>query len=197
MPFTLLPDGVDRDVLVKEFVLPVIGVPSDQVIDILPANQFQRDCMNSTTEPFGLQYAYMDIQPHISWEKLVSSCRKAVQSFEGMRSQFVKNGNDYYQVTLRDAPLLVEEISTTEQMTKFCNEYCLNDPRKAVIGDITTKLTLVHIGRSRRRVIMRISHAQYDGWCTEQVFRALEATYNDEDLLPTPPFSQLLHHRSL
>lgn len=42
---------------------------------------------------------------------------------------------------------------------------------------------------SRHRIIMRISHAQYDGVCLPAIMTALQAAYNGSIIPPSPPFA--------
>lgn len=198
-PYSLIPDGVDLAVLVNDSLLPVLAIAPSEIIDILPANQFQADCMVSTKERFGLQYAYLDLSPTTSWPKLVSAVRTAIQSFECLRSRFILHNHTYYQIILATPSLTIREITiaNTQDLTTFSNTFCLSNAHHASLSDPFTELTLATSADGRRRVIFRLSHAQHDGWCVEHIFRALETAYSGGLVAPTPPFSAVLHHRSV
>ncbi|EED19142.1 nonribosomal peptide synthase, putative [Talaromyces stipitatus ATCC 10500] len=194
-PYSLVPDITDVKSFIKNCVEPSLGVEADQVEDIIPTNGFQIDYMNDKNEPLGLQYCYLDIGPDVSWPKLKDACRAVVQAFECLRARFVYHQGKYYQVILQDAPLLTEEIFTTEQVTTFSNRYCPADGQRATVNDIFTKLTLVDTGANRRRVILRMSHMQYDGWCTIHIFRAIATLFNGGQLSKTLKWTELLQYR--
>ncbi|CRG87886.1 Nonribosomal peptide synthetase 8 [Talaromyces islandicus] len=194
-PYSLARDIQDIRSFIHTHVAPVLKIDPSEVEDILPANGFQVDYMHSQEEPLGLQYAYIDIGTEISWTQLIVACRTVVQTFQSLRARFVHHQGKYYQIILRDAPLAVEEVTTTEQITTFSTQFCPADGRLAHVSDIFTKMTLVHTGSDRRRVILRLSHMQNDGWCTVRILRSLATAFNDGIVDKTPDWTSLLHYR--
>ncbi len=194
-PYSLATEILDPEAFIQNIVAPHLGISADQVEDILPANGFQVDYMNNAEEPLGLQYAYLDISPRISWSKLVEACRRVFQSFQGLRARFLYHNGKYYQVILRDAPIVTEELVSNQQMTTFSNSFCAGDCRKAKLSDVYTKLSLVDTGSSPRRVILRLSHMQNDGWCTIRILKSIASAYNDERFEKTPDWTRLLCYR--
>ncbi|KUI70375.1 Nonribosomal peptide synthetase 8 [Cytospora mali] len=196
-PWSLVSGTIpDIRAFIRDCVEPALGIPGYQVQDILPTNGFQVDYMHNAEEPLGLQYAYLDIGPRVRWGRLVEACRSVVQSFQCLRARFVCHQGRYYQIILRDAPLLTEEIVSDEQATTFCNRFCPADSRSANVSDVLTKLTLVKLPQEgRRRVILRMSHMQNDGWCTVRILRTLELVFNGDPVLQTPDWTSLLQHR--
>lgn len=194
-PFSLATRIQDPEAFIKEFVSPSLCVHADQIEDILPANGFQVDYMKNEEEPLGLQYAYLDISPEISWPKLVDTFRATVQAFQCLRARFVFHKGNYYQIILRDGPLLVEELKANEQVTAFCNRFCAQDCRQAAVTDILTKISLVNRGQGLRRVILRMSHMQNDGWCTIQILKAMANAYNGDQIPKTSDWTRLQCYR--
>ena len=70
-PYSLVAGLSDPEAFVQECVKPSLGVDTDEIEDILPVNGFQADYTHNEEEPWGLQYAYLDISPKVSWPKLV------------------------------------------------------------------------------------------------------------------------------
>ncbi|KAL6904507.1 hypothetical protein GGI43DRAFT_397353 [Trichoderma evansii] len=194
-PFCLLPNSLDVP-SITHHVESVLGIAVGDVTDILPANGFQMDYIHSSEEPLGLQYAHLDVSHRISWAKFIIAMRTVIQTFECLRARFIEYQGKFYQAILREAPLVTEEITTTEQITSFSRTFCAKDCRQAHINDCYTKLTLVHSGKGTRRIIIRLSHMQNDGWCQEQIFNAIATAYNGVTLPNTPAFSSLLHNRT-
>ena len=194
-PCCLVTDIPDLDAFIKNFVAPTLKVDVDQIEDILPANGFQVEYMRNEEEPLGLQYAYLDISSKISWPKLVEATRAVAQSFQCLRARFVYKDGNYYQAVTRDAPLTMEEISTKEQMTTFCNRFCSVDCRQAEVSDVFTKLSLVDAAYGKRRVILRMSHLQNDGWSQIRILHSIAIVYNDGLIEKTPDWTLLLLYR--
>ncbi|MCJ1312550.1 hypothetical protein MMC25_006224 [Agyrium rufum] len=194
-PYSLVKDSLDLEALIEDCVKPSLNVQADQIEDIIPANGFQVDYMNSKEEPLGLQYAYLDISSKVSWPKLVDACRAVVQTFQCLRARFVHHEGKYYQVILRDAPLLTEELVSDEQLTTFSNQFCGRDCRQAVLTDIYTKLSLVDRGCSKRRVILRMSHMQNDGWSQIRILKAIASVFSGDTLEKTTDWTHLLSYR--
>jgi hypothetical protein len=151
--------------------------------------------MHNEEEPLGLQYAYLDISRDISWPKLVDTCRAVVQSYQCLRARFTYHNGKYYQIILRDAPLLVEELVSDSQMTTFSNQFCARDCRDASVSDIFTKLSLVDAGGPQRRAILRMSHMQNDGWCTIRILHTIARVYNGGTIGHVPDWTRLLSYR--
>ncbi|MCJ1350610.1 MAG: hypothetical protein MMC33_000591 [Icmadophila ericetorum] len=194
-PYSFVTEISDPEAFIKECVESPLKIHADQIEDILPANGFQVDYMKNEEEPLGLQYAYLDISPEVSWPKLVDACRAVVQSFQCLRARFVYHKGKYYQVILRDAPLLIEELVSNDQVTTFSNWFCANDCRQAAVSDIYTKLSLVDTGCSLRRVILRMSHMQNDGWCTVLILKTIASVFNGGKVEETADWTRLLCYR--
>ena len=190
-PYSLVAGLSDPEAFVQECVKLSLGVDTDQIEDILPVDGFQADYTHNEEEPWGLQYAYLDISPKVSWPQLVDACRATVSSFQCLRARFLCHNGKYYQVILRDAPLLVEEHVSYDEMTAFSNEFCAHDCRQATVSDIFFKVSLVETGCDQRRVILRISHMQNDGWCTGRIFRTIANVYNGEKMEQTTDWTRL------
>ncbi|KAH8691335.1 putative nonribosomal peptide synthase [Talaromyces proteolyticus] len=194
-PYSLLTGDIDIKEFTSTYIAPVLNVDSTEIEDILPANGFQVDYMHNEEEPLGLQYAYLDIGPEVSWPKLVEACRTVVQAYQCLRARFVYHQGKYYQIILRDAPLLTEEIVSSEYITPFSNQFCPRDGRQAQINDIFTKMTLVNTENGQRRAILRMSHMQNDGWCTVRILKEVANVFNGGEVAKTPNWTNLLHYR--
>jgi hypothetical protein len=49
-------------------------------------------------------------------------------------------------------------------------------------------------GPSTARIVLRVSHALYDGLSFEHIIRSLHALYNDKQLPSPPKFAQYIQH---
>jgi amino acid adenylation domain-containing protein len=193
-PYSLVPEIKDIYALTREYIASILSIVPDEVEDILPANGFQVDYIVNSEEPLGLQYAYIDISHEVSWPELINAFRTVIQEFQCLRARFYCQESRYYQVVLKEAPLIVEEVQSTDQMTTFFNRFCADDCRQAKLTDIFSKITLVSDG-NRRRVILRLSHMQNDGWCTIRIFKNLANVFNGLEVENTVKWTELLDYR--
>jgi len=188
-PYSLVSEVTNVELFIQDIVQPSLNIPLEDIEDILPANGFQVDYIHNKEEPLGLQYAYLDIGQEISWTKFVEACTTVAQTFQCFRSRFVQHEGKYYQTILQNAPILVEDLGSTDQLTTSFNKFWANDRRQAVLTDIYTKLSLMSTSSGQRRAILRLSHLQNDGWCTTQIFDALASAYNDEKIFSGPDWT--------
>ncbi|EED20596.1 nonribosomal peptide synthase, putative [Talaromyces stipitatus ATCC 10500] len=193
-PYSLITGISDIEEFIASYVTPSLGVNVDQIDDIVPANGFQVDYIHNQEEPLGLQYAYIDIGENVSWFRLVEACQTVVQNFQCMRARFLHHQGKYYQVILRDAPLTTEAVESSDQITTFCNQFCPADARNAQLSDTYTKLILVKT-RDKRRVLLRVSHNQMDGWCLERILKEIANVFNGGEMEKTPEWTSLLQYR--
>ncbi|CRG85572.1 nonribosomal peptide synthase, putative [Talaromyces islandicus] len=196
-PYSLVPEISDIDAFTANHIVPSLNIEANQVEDILPANGFQVDYIHNKEEPLGLRYAYLDIGPDVQWQRLIQACRTMLQGYECFRARFILYKGRYYQIILRDAPFIIEEISATQQIAIFSQQLCRADLHAASLSDVFSKMTLVNVGINRRRVILRLSHMQHDGWCTTQLLNAVAAAFNSLEIEKTPKWTSVLHYRHL
>jgi amino acid adenylation domain-containing protein len=193
-PYSLLFGIPDIAAFTEKFIMPTLSISLSEIEDIFPANGFQVDYIVNSEEPLGLQYAYIDIAPEISWPELVNAFRTVIQTFQCLRARFYCHEGSYYQIVLKEAPLIVEEIESRGQITTFFNQFCAEDCRQVKLTDIFSKITLVSDG-DRRRVILRLSHMQNDGWCTIRIFRNMANVFNGLEVENTVKWTDLLNYR--
>lgn len=193
-PYSLVPEIKNIGAFTSELIAPTLGIALDEVEDILPANGFQVDYIVNSEEPLGLQYAYIDIAPDVSWPELVNAFRTVIQEFQCLRGRFYCQEGRYYQIILKEAPLSVEEVKSTGQITTYFNQFCADDCRQAGLTDIFSKITLVSDGHLRR-AILRLSHMQNDGWCTIRIFNNIANVFNGLEVENTVKWTDLLNYR--
>ncbi len=189
-------DCKDVDTFIRNEIEPNTTFKRPCITDIFPVTGFQADCMNNRFQPLALQYAYLDLEPDVDVQQLFKACRSILYSFETFRTVFVKYRDSFLQVVLRDPPLQTLICETEDDVGSFSTAYCLKDQTETMrLGQLFTRFTLV-IGLNRqRRMILKFSHAQYDGFCVPQIFSALQTAYQGNPIPFNPPFSSFVHHR--
>lgn len=131
--------------------------------------------------------------------RLQASLMAAVAKFATLRSVFIQHRAQIYQVVLHARPeLSIPVLRTEKRIDDFIEELQDSDmghpPR---LGDPPAQFALVEHRYpdgvpSQTSVVVRLSHAQYDGACTPLIFDYIEKTYAGQpaDADEEPPLTQ-------
>lgn len=195
-PFVML-DCEDIDAFIRNEIEPKTKLKRSDITDIFPVTGFQADCMNQRFQPLALQYAYLDLEPDVDVQRLFAACKSILYSFETFRTVFVKYRDSFLQVVLRDPPLQTLICESKDDVRSFSTAYCRKDQAETTVplGQLFTRFILVIGSNQQRRMILKFSHAQYDGFCVPQIFSALQTAYQGNPIPFNTPFSSFVHHR--
>ncbi|KAJ5341962.1 hypothetical protein N7541_011086 [Penicillium brevicompactum] len=136
----------------------------------------------------------------IDESRLSNACRALVRAHSVLRAAFVEYGKTLFHMTLEedfDLPLRV--MTTTEQpLEAFCQSLCQSDQATvSVFASIPTCFTLVsEPNRARHRLVLRLSHAQYDATSIDILARDLEALYNGQQSIAPSSFDSYFQQRT-
>lgn len=194
-PFEML-DCEDVDTFIRNDIEPRTKLKRSDITDIFPVTGFQADCMNNRFQPLALQYAYLDLGPDVDVQQLFQACKSILYSFETFRTVFVEYRDSFLQVVLRDPPLQTLICQSEDDVRSFSTAYCLKDQAETMfLGQLFTRFILVIGPNRQRRMIVKFSHAQYDGFCVHQIFSAIQTAYEGNQIPFNLPFSSFVHHR--
>ena len=190
-PFSLL------DPEIKEGVIYASGSQLKyDIADIYPVTSFQKSVIHMSLQwqTQSLNYIYLDLGTNIDIEKLKDSCSQVVEVFSALRSVFVSYQEKYFQVVLEDITipfqtLDVEGISDSQQI---CERQLSNGFQ---FGRLLTNFMLVRSKSQEHRLIIRLSHTQYDGMSLPVLITALLDIYQDKKLQPMTEFSDYIFHK--
>ncbi|EER36729.1 nonribosomal peptide synthetase [Histoplasma capsulatum H143] len=186
-PFSLL-QAPDLNAFVHGAILPQTRLPSNEITDILPVTEFQAMCLSGALSPFRwtLNYFHLDCRGTIDTTRLQESWAKLVNTYELLRSIFTLHEGTYYQVIPKFWHPQVdiyeaegEIISLSDNLEK----QDLRDPPS--LGRPWAKLVVIKGSKfpQQTRIILRMSHAQYDGICLSRLWDDLASAYKGENLL--------------
>lgn len=190
-PFSLLQTTNVEDFLQK-YICPRIGVFRGGIVDVFPVTDFQALAVTGTLveSRWMLNYFTFDGEGTLDLARLRKAATKLVENFDILRTVFVPCGNRFLQVVLRTSPPHVQVFDTDKGLDEFTTELRNNSqalsPR---FGESFTQFTVVRkLGTRRHRIILRLSHAQYDGICFPTILNSFRAAYEGKDLLRAPRF---------
>ncbi|KAI9371235.1 hypothetical protein BJX61DRAFT_543884 [Aspergillus egyptiacus] len=159
------------------------GLPfsTPDIYDALPASQGQEDRLLR-----GSYYFMLDFDHPIDRDRLEKACHGLVQRHTIFRTVFIPYQGRIAQIVLRSSNAPIEIVKSDDSLVPFTESLCQKDSREApMLGDLITRMTLVQGPEHRTTLILRISHAQYDGMSMSIIWRDLADLYEGMQL-PDP-----------
>ncbi|KAI7774494.1 hypothetical protein LA080_008301 [Diaporthe eres] len=194
-PYSLIPSSLQGEVLKR---LEEEGIRND-VLDIQPTTDFQSMTVRDTMQAprTALNYFSLDLGPFVDSERLQNACNVLVSRLEILRTVFVCARGRVWQVVLKDLPVALTTITAqNDNFTEIHGKMLQIVHNKSLFDHPVVTFTLAHVPSAGNRLIIGISHAQYDGLSVPLILRVLESGYNDTVAPATTPFSAYLSLQS-
>ena len=143
-PFSLLPPTI-KDGIFRQNVLLESSIQQQGVADILPTTHVQRVFINrgikSPCEAFN--YLFFDIGPKLDAQLLRDSCRRLLDHFPILRSQFISFREKLWQVVLLRPRLPFITFEINGSLSEATRRICLEDIDKTDLLGLPTSFMLV------------------------------------------------------
>ncbi|KAK8064711.1 hypothetical protein PG994_007349 [Apiospora phragmitis] len=201
-PLSLLPSGSQSAV---EDNLVEYGILRDSVQDIFPVTDQQARYLLSTYTKArsAVYYLTLDRDDVVDLGRLNHTWACLIKQFDIFRTAFIAYKDMFLQVVLKGLDV---ELGVFETETDSLDEYTLKLKRQDLLQDLqfgkpVTKLSIIHQTREQNyRVVVRLSHAQYDGISIGKMWTAFENVYNsavpEEAVAVDASFSQYMYSQS-
>ncbi|KAK1914282.1 hypothetical protein P3342_007528 [Pyrenophora teres f. teres] len=195
LPFTLLQPDTKELILSEWESLGKMSL-SDNTADILPVTFSQRLYVSRGFDDprVAFDYLYIEMGPDLDLDLLRDSCRKLIVHFSILRTRFVFFRGRWFQIVLRDLMLPFSVFDVNESLDEASHAICMQDIERTDPLGVPTYFKVVRNKSTSSRLILRLSHAQYDGVCLPIVLRSLISIYQQEPLHPVAEFSTFLAH---
>ncbi|CAE7222058.1 Destruxin synthetase [Pyrenophora teres f. teres] len=180
LPFSLLPPAIKEDILSNQKSLGKINDLAS-IVDILPVTH-------------SFNYFYVEMGPQLDLYLLRNSCRKVLDHLSILRSRFVPLDDQWFQIILHDLDLPFSVHDVNESLDEASHAICMQDIERTDPLEVPTSFKVVRYKSTHNRLIIRLSHAQYDGVSFPIILRTLISTYQQEPLHPVAEFSTFLAH---
>jgi amino acid adenylation domain-containing protein len=191
-PFSTL-KSIPKDQLLDDIILPQLGIPAFQIQDALECTDFQSLAINgglNQTRGWS-NYLIFDFDGPIDLRRLQAACEKLVAHHDVLRTVFVSTGSQLIQVVLRSVvPEYSMHIRDEEDPTESLIREDLARPPH--LGEPIVRFMIVKDDATHHRLIMRISHAQYDGGSMPHLMNDLRTAYRCEDLPKRAQFADFV-----
>lgn len=191
----LKPSCVD-DADVQRGICPKIGVFKGGIADVLPVTDFQAMSLTATLfkSRWMLNYFYLEGNGPLDLRRLRESCLKIVDAFDILRTVFVCFHDQFFQVVLRKIRPSIFVYETDRALDDFTLTLQQRDreygPRE---GEQYVQFYVVkRKGSDQHRILIRLSHTQYDGVCLPKIMAAIKHGYEGSPLPPVTPYASYL-----
>ena len=196
-PFTLISSGT-YDRIVSYLHKNMVSIDTQNVENILPTTAYQqrylRLCLDRPT--VSLNYFSLHFGTSIDIHHLMNACTLLVQCFPILRTVFVPSLSLGEQIVLRKLEPPCQVVQADGHLDVVASQVINMDKhQKRLPGSPFIAFFLICHKSLGHRLIVRISHAQYDAICFPLIVQALLDLYHKKDnVVHHPPFSDYLAH---
>ncbi|KAL4898377.1 hypothetical protein BDV59DRAFT_197287 [Aspergillus ambiguus] len=197
-PFSVL-ENVDIGKMCSDMVQTWLTISKYSIQDVYPVTDSQRLDIQATIQAprTSIQYTNLYFQEAIDLERLTHACKKWVKAHDILRTVFVEHDSQLLQVVLNDLGDPVTLLQTANHLQQYVNNLCIKDIEEGLqLGSPFFKVFHVQSMGGQSCLVIRLSHAQYDGMSMPQLLKDLEYLYMGEDTLDITPFSSYVARTS-
>ncbi|KAF2678227.1 amino acid adenylation domain-containing protein [Lentithecium fluviatile CBS 122367] len=181
------------EAFLQERICPKIGMFRGGISDVFPVTNFQALAVTGVLleSKWMLNYFFLDGYGRVDIQRLKRAAFRVVQAFDIFRTLFINYGDQFLQVVVRK---LVPEFvvhETEQDLDEYTRALQSKDKESGPqLGEAFVQFTVLkEKDGPRHRIILRMSHAQYDGVCLGRIFMGLQAAYQSESIPASPPFA--------
>ncbi|KAJ5587710.1 uncharacterized protein N7459_003475 [Penicillium hispanicum] len=192
----LKPNKAVDDASLQSGICPKIGVFKGGIADVLPVTDFQAMSLTATLfkSRWMLNYFFLEGNGTLDLRRLRESCLKVVDAFDILRTVFVCFHDQFFQVVLRKIRPSIFVYETDRPLDEFTMTLQQRDreygPRE---GEQYVQFYVVKKKESdQHRIMIRLSHTQYDGVCLSKIMSAIKLGYEGSPLPPVTPYASYL-----
>lgn len=193
--FSLL-DVPDAERFVASAVRPKLRGQQDSIVDVFPVTESQAVDVRATVHPprTSIQYTMLYFGEDVKRVALLDACNKLINSHEILRTVFIEHESKFLQVVLAE---LQDAVGTRscggEDLKVYVERLCAEDiATEFELGSSFFKIFHVEGVAGESCLIIRLSHAQYDGVSLPALLQSLEALYTGKKQEVYQPFSRYI-----
>lgn len=173
----------ENDLVTQEEIKAIL--PNYQVGGLFETTDFQALAISEHTLPEGnaglVMYMTMAFDQKVDNPSIHAAYQHAVDTVEMLRATFVRYQDRTYQAILDGfiGPFQEECVPSSDSLADFCRALIKNERRKALaLNEPPLKAWFVQ-GATSDTLILRLSHAQYDGLSLPLLLQQLEGGHKD------------------
>ncbi|PHH93338.1 hypothetical protein CDD83_7123 [Cordyceps sp. RAO-2017] len=169
-------DSVDKVEVVKKLASTGFPGPGQEILDILPVTQAAERYLFQPPE-----YWILNLRGTVNLDRLQQACSALVLRHGILRTVFVRGQDRHHQVVLSKIDTRIKFQETTDTIANFVDEYRRSDKIEIpTLNSPITEFLLAQGGNDAdppQALVVRLSHAQFDGYCLHTLWRDLKHLY--------------------
>ncbi|KAK9778105.1 putative Carrier domain-containing protein [Seiridium cardinale] len=194
--FSLLEHKLRHGSFIQEEIPLYLCAPMT-VSDCFPVTSWQATCIKLATmfPPRQWNHFTIDLPAFYTRAKAVRLCEYLWDNMEILRMVFIQHGGVYFQVLTKDLRPTVLHFSTIGKIKDLTSRICEDDLQyPGTLGTPFTRFNILSGPRGDLRLVLRMSHAQYDSTTLLHMMRLL-GTFSANGPIPrSGSFPGFLQH---
>lgn len=162
-----------------------LSFSQDEILEVLPVTQ--------SAERFLLQppeYWVLNLEGPVDHDQLQSACKTLVERHPILRTVFVSLEGVFAQIVVSRVDTSIHDYGTVSNIPDWVESYRRNDPISAPTLNLpVARFAFAKEPKGKQALILRLSHAQFDGYCLHTVWRDLKELYEGASLPPPADYS--------
>lgn len=190
-PFGTL-GNMDKNTFLSEIVRPKLADPCWSVRDVLPVTHAQALDIEGTIQAprTSVQYTMLYFGKGVYREQLLRACNDLVRTHGILRTAFIESESGFLQVVLNELEAPVQTQHVDGNLEQFATDLCTADIETEIsLGTPFFKMFYVEGENGEGCLIIRLSHAQYDGVSLPMLLRDLEVSYTGQQIINFEPYT--------
>ncbi|RSL49592.1 hypothetical protein CEP54_012351 [Fusarium duplospermum] len=191
-----LVNSATKSALLKELDSLKANICSTEVEGILPLTSMQEHYV--TTGVGSGEYAhyfYIDLGTNLDFPRVEKACRLTLEKIPILRSSFMHLLGQHWQVIPHNVPAQLQTVNIIHvngDLSRAADDFCLRNWDNISVAEPPALFTLLKHRTQGTRLVIRLSHAQYDGVCFPPIVRAIIEGYTTGAVTPLPSFTKFL-----
>lgn len=189
-PFSTL--GIQNvEQFLADVVRPKLAVPSWSIKDAAPVTDSQALDIRGTVQAprTSVQYTMLHFDQGIDQWSLIGACKDLVKTHDILRTVFIEHESTYFQIILDELNIALTTQSADESIDEAVNKVCTEDiETDFTLGSSFFKLFHVEGDNGEHCLVIRLSHALYDGMSLPRLLEDLETLYRNNKVGNFEPF---------
>lgn len=190
-PFSTLGDSQDVERFLSEIIRPKLLDPNWPIRDVCSVTDSQTlDIKGTISEPrTSIQYTLMHFDQGIDAKRLLRACNDLVKTHDILRTVFIEHESAFLQVVLGVLEAPITKQQTDKDLEQYVTELCTADIESPFqLGSPFLNFFHIEGAAGQHSLVLRLSHAQYDGISLPRLLRDLETLYTGQAIAEFEPF---------
>jgi aryl carrier-like protein len=185
----------------EELVQDVVAVQTDSAVDdiedVVEATDTQASMVAAGVGQHHGQTGYFsfDFEGLLDRTRLKNACQRVVAHFSILRTAFIAHRKRVYQVVLKTVHVDMVFQDSVDDVGQAAKKWMQEGKKRdRVLGEQLVRFCFFRQDSRRSRLIMEVSHAQYDGMSYPLLAEALQSAYLGRELPERPQMYELVYY---